>query len=81
MDDRTIVERIDRLVDEEHALYQGSEDGVGPGEEQHERLREIEVLLDQCWDLLRQRRARRTAGLDPEEAHVRDEATVEGYQQ
>lgn len=81
MDDRTIVERIDRLVDEEHALYEGSQDGAGLGDEQHERLRDIEVLLDQCWDLLRQRRARRNAGLDPEEAHVRDESTVEGYQQ
>ena len=81
MDDRTIVEQIDRLVDEEHALYEGSGEGHGLGDAEHARLRDIEVLLDQCWDLLRQRRARRTAGLDPDEAKVRGETTVEGYQQ
>jgi Protein of unknown function (DUF2630) len=43
------------------------------------RLRRLEVTLDQCWDLLRQRRARRAAGLDPDGAQVRDEKTVEGY--
>jgi len=43
------------------------------------RLRRLEVTLDQCWDLLRQRRARRAAGLDPDDARVRDEKTVEGY--
>src|SRR5205814_38006 len=44
-----------------------------------ERLRQIQVTLDQCWDLLRQRRARRAAGLEPEDARVRNEKTVEGY--
>jgi hypothetical protein len=39
------------------------------------------VALDQCWDLLRQRRAKRHAGQDPDQAHVRDASTVEGYQQ
>src|SRR6266545_1520149 len=53
----------------------------GLDEEQQLRLRHLEVQLDQCWDLLRQRRARRDAGLDPEEAHVRPEGTVEGYLQ
>jgi hypothetical protein len=46
---------------------------------EHERLRKLEVELDQCWDLLHQRRARRSAGLDPDEAQVRDAGTVEGY--
>ena len=64
MDDRTIIEHIDRLDDDEH-----------------EKLRTIEVTLDQCWDLLRQRRARRAAGLDADEAAVRDASTVEGYRQ
>ena len=74
-DDREIIARIDRLVDEEHRL-QYSPEPTDP-----QRLHELEVMLDQCWDLLRQRRARRDAGLDPADAHVRDEGTVEGYQQ
>ncbi len=49
--------------------------------EEHERLRQLEVNLDQCWDLLRQRRALREAGYNPDEAKVRDEETVEGYLQ
>lgn len=49
--------------------------------EEHERLRQLEVNLDQCWDLLRQRRALREAGYDPDAARVRDEKTVEGYLQ
>jgi hypothetical protein len=80
MDDREIIGRIDQLVDEERQLR-----------EQHEhepladldadRLRVIEEALDQCWDLLRQRRARRNAGLDPETARARDTGVVEHYQQ
>ena len=46
---------------------------------ERERMKRIEVTLDQCWDLLHQRRARRAAGLDPDQASVRDEQTVEGY--
>ena len=45
------------------------------------RLNQIEVALDQCWDLLRQRRARRSSGLSPDDAQVRSEGTVEGYEQ
>jgi len=74
MDD-DILARIDRLVGEEHGL-QNSSEPTDPA-----RLRELEVMLDQCWDLLRQRRAKRNAGLDPSDAHVRDAGTVEGYQQ
>ena len=80
MDDQEILRRIHELVDEEHAL----ESHPGPkglGDDEQERLRSLEIALDQCWDLLRQRRARRNAGLDPDEAAVRDEGTVEGYRQ
>lgn len=73
--DHDILATISKLVDEEHGL-ENQPDGADP-----ERLRALEVQLDQCWDLLRQRRARRDAGLNPDDAHVRDAATVEGYQQ
>jgi hypothetical protein len=82
--DETIAERIERLVGEEHELRQRegvdstSEDAL---ESDRERLRAVEVELDRCWDLLRQRRALRDAGADPERAQVRDEKTVEGYRQ
>jgi hypothetical protein len=79
MDDRDLIARIGELVTEEHALETQPEHLIN----QHERarLQELEVALDQCWDLLRQRRARRNAGLDPDEAAVRDPGTVEGYRQ
>jgi hypothetical protein len=80
MDDKQLLTRIGALVEEEHALErEATADGLD--EEQQARLRHLEVQLDQCWDLLRQRRARRDAGLDPEDAHVRPEGTVEGYLQ
>ena len=84
MSDETIADRIERLVDEEHAL-RGREqhDSTDPDalEDDRARLRQVEVELDRCWDLLRQRRARRSAGQDPDEAQARDEQTVERYQQ
>ena len=80
MQDAEIIKRIDDLVAEEHRLEQGKA-GVGLSDEEHDRLRDVEVALDQCWDLLRQRRARRDAGLDPDGAEVRGEGTVEHYQQ
>ncbi len=73
--DADILAQIGQLVDEEHRLENM------PDETDPERLRHLEVMLDQCWDLLRQRRARRDAGLDPDDARLRDENTVEGYQQ
>ena len=80
MDDLEIVQRISKLAEEEHALER--DHGVGQmSEEQAARLRSVEVALDQCWDLLRQRRARRATGQDPDEAEVRSEGVVEGYQQ
>ena len=80
MDDATVREQIEKLVKEEQELLRHAE-GHGPDEARHERLRELRVELDRCWDLLRQRRARRSAGQDPDEARVRDAATVEAYRQ
>jgi Protein of unknown function (DUF2630) len=80
MDDAEIVQRISALAEEEHRLER-SHAGDGLSESEQERLRSVEVALDQCWDLLRQRRARRAAGQDPDEAEVRSKSTVEGYQQ
>jgi hypothetical protein len=80
MDDRELIDRIDALVDEEHRLENAAGSG-GLGSEDAARLRQLEVQLDQCWDLLRQRRARRSAGLDPDEAEVREGVVVERYQQ
>ena len=80
MDDRNILARIGDLVAKEHELEQRHV-GDGLDEQEANRLRELEVALDQCWDLLRQRRARRSAGLDPDEAEVRPAPTVEGYRQ
>ena len=80
MDETEIVRRIGALVEDEHALERAHA-GTAPSDEELRRLQEIEVALDQCWDLLRQRRARRNAGEDPEGAQVRPEGVVEGYQQ
>lgn len=80
MDDSEIVRRIGDLAEEEHRLEQSLADAPDADAEL-ERLRGIEVALDQCWDLLRQRRARRDAGADPDEARVRPASTVEDYQQ
>jgi len=79
--DEQISERIEALVKEEHELLDrgGSEGGLGEAE--HARLEEIRVELDRYWDLLRQRRARRRAGQDPEGASPRDADTVEHYLQ
>jgi hypothetical protein len=80
MEDERVHDRIEKLVAEEHELFErGSAGGLSAGE--HSRLEEIKVSLDQCWDLLRQRRALREAGLDPSAAHVRDPEVVERYEQ
>jgi Protein of unknown function (DUF2630) len=77
-DDRDVQEQIERFVDEEHRLLEAhGASGLSP--EEHKRLQEVRVELDRLWDLLRQRRARRSAGLDPEGASERDGTTVEGY--
>jgi hypothetical protein len=80
MDDSELLHTITKLVDEEHQLMQLADSG-DLDESKHARMHEIEIKLDQCWDLLRQRRARREFGLNPDEAQVRDANIVEHYQQ
>jgi hypothetical protein len=81
VDDAEIVQRISRLAEDERELEQSHTGPAGLSDDEVQRLRSLEVALDQCWDLLRQRRARRNAGQDPDEAAVRPEGTVEGYRQ
>jgi hypothetical protein len=80
-DDREIIQHIDQLVDEEHGLERARGEGRSLSAEERARLQALEVQLDQLWDLLRQRRARRAAGLDPDGAEERDASTVERYRQ
>jgi hypothetical protein len=84
MADESVLDRIEELVAQEHAL-QRREEGDATDEEalaeDRRRLAQVSVELDRCWDLLRQRRARRGAGEDPGETQVRDAETVERYQQ
>jgi hypothetical protein len=81
MADQNISDHIEALVKEEHALLDrgGSEHGLE--DTGHQRLEAIRVELDRTWDLLRQRRARRAAGEDPEGASERNSDTVEHYLQ
>ena len=84
MSDESIATRIERLVAEEHELRSREERDSTDGDAlaaDRERMHSVEVELDRCWDLLRQRRARRAAGQDPDDAQVRDETTVEHYLQ
>jgi hypothetical protein len=80
MDDEQIHGQIEKLVAEEQELYERGSGG-GLDQTEHNRLESIKVSLDQCWDLLRQRRALREAGYDPEAARVRDPEVVERYEQ
>ena len=80
MADEDVHSSIDGLATEEHELRE-REARQPLDEDELKRLQWLEVKLDQCWDLLRQRRARRNAGLDPDEAQLRDVDTVENYQQ
>jgi hypothetical protein len=81
MEDREILAHIDELIQTEHELRtQLAEGKVGTSEERS-RLRSAEEALDQCWDLLRQRRARREFGEDPSGTAVRPAVEVENYQQ
>ena len=81
MNDTEILQHITQLVNEEHELMQRSEEDGGLDEAEHARMKALEVSLDQCWDLLRQRRARRSVGQNPDGAAVRDPNVVEHYQQ
>jgi len=78
--DAELVRHIDELVDEEHRLER-EHAGEGLDDQGRRRLRQLEIQLDQAWDLLRQRRARRHAGQDPGDAAERSPDVVEGYQQ
>ena len=84
MPDELIQARIEALVQEEHSLLSREEDDASSSDalsEDKQRLDQISVELDRCWDLLRQRRALRDAGQDPDDAEVRDANTVEKYLQ
>jgi hypothetical protein len=94
MDNQDILQRIQALVDEEHQLrdpaaagpaggsgQDGSDDDADAQGERRARLRQVEEALDQCWDLLRQRRAKVKAGENPNEADARPVNEVEGYVQ
>ncbi len=78
MDDQEVIDRIEALAHEEHELFDRESRGEASGQERA-RLKEIQEQLDTMYDLLRQRRARRSAGLDPDAATPRDIDTVEGY--
>ncbi len=80
MDDTELLQHINTLVTEEHQLLEARSQGQ-LAEDKHERIRQLEIALDQCWDLLRQRRARKEFGLNPDEAKEREANTVEHYQQ
>jgi hypothetical protein len=80
MNDREILQQIHTLVEEEKDLRERhQQDGLSHTD--RERLESLEVALDRCWDLLRQRRARREFGQDPDVAQPRDPQIVEKYQQ
>jgi uncharacterized protein DUF2630 len=80
MDDRQVLDRIDQLVQEEEALLHRHE-GEGLDDDEHARLQELQVQLDKAYDYLRQRRALRHSGQDPDDASMRDGGTVETYEQ
>jgi Protein of unknown function (DUF2630) len=77
VDEKDILERINALVDEEHQLRSAGEHT----DDQRARMSELEAHLDQAWDLLRQWRAKRQYGENPDEAQARPEPEVEGYLQ
>ena len=80
MADEQVHGRIEELVAEEHELWERESQGVASDDDRR-RLEAVKLSLDQCWDLLRQRRALREAGLDPESAHAREPEVVERYEQ
>ena len=81
MADEQIHSNIEQLVEEEQALFERASHEDGLTADERHRLEEIRVSLDQCWDLLRQRRALREHGMDPGAAQVRDPEVVERYEQ
>jgi hypothetical protein len=81
MQEKAIHEHIHALVEEEHQLRTSAQQGSISSDEERARLHELEVSLDQCWDLLRRRRAASDAGQDPESVSTRSASEVEGYLQ
>ena len=81
MDDKEILARIGELIKTEHTLREQLTTGQLNSAQEREQLRAAEEALDQCWDLLRQRRARREFGENPNEAIARPVGEVEGYMQ
>ncbi len=81
MDDKEILGHIDELIRTEHELRAQAAEGKLPSDEEQAQLRSVEESLDQCWDLLRQRRARREFGEDPGGTTPRPASEVEGYLQ
>ena len=81
MDQHEILQQVETLVDQEHELRARAQRGELDLAEEQAQLRRVEEALDQCWDLLRQRRARQEAGQDPDQAVVRPVSEVENYQQ
>jgi hypothetical protein len=79
VDDQQVLDRIDQLVQEEEALLHRHE-GEGLDDDEHARLEELKVQLDKAWDYLRQRRALRQYGENPDDASPRDGGTVEDYE-
>jgi Rad3-related DNA helicase len=79
VDERDVLGYIRELVDAEHTLRARLREGELTSEEERAQLTTLEQRLDQCWDLLRQRRARAAAGQDPDDAQVRPISEVEGY--
>jgi len=80
MDDSQILRRINEMIEAEHELRQKhAKEAPGPDAEISGELRVLEESLDQCWDLLRQRRARREFGQNPDESQARPTSQVEGY--
>ncbi|WOH18812.1 DUF2630 family protein [Paenarthrobacter sp. GOM3] len=81
MDNQDLLERIQSLVEEEHRLRDTAGSDADDGGNNSARLAQLEAQLDQCWDLLRQRRAKKDAGENPDEAEARPVNEVEGYRQ
>jgi hypothetical protein len=81
MNDKEILGHIDGLIQTERELRAKVADGSLSGDQERAQLRSVEEALDQCWDLLRQRRARREFGEDPGDAAARPVPEVEGYMQ
>ena len=79
MADDDVLANIQQLSDEEHELYERHRRGTPLTDDEQRRMHELEARLDQCWDLLRQRRAKREFGENPDDAEARSAETVEGY--